>query len=179
MHEARHSGQRAVAAAGLGVAIRLALLGCGVLAIGALVYVLDRPADSVHLLPNAFSLGSAHDARFGALGNHLPAFAHAYGFILLTAAVSPAFFSVLAICVFWWAIDSLFEIGQHPAVAAHVAGALPAWLKRIPVFDNTGSYFLRGTFDPVDLMAIALGALAAYFTIRAVCLGRASHGKDV
>lgn len=179
MHEARHSERRAVAAAGFGVTIRLALLGCGVLALGALVYVLDRPADTVHLLPSSASLATAHEARFGTLGNHLPAFAHACGFILLTAAVSPAFFRVPAICLFWWAVDSLFEIGQHQAVAAHVAGALPAWLKRIPVFDNTGSYFLRGTFDPVDLTAIALGALAAYFTIRAVRLERAGHGKDV
>lgn len=154
------------------VAIRLAFAGLGVLALGALVYVLERPAATVYLLPEAVSLASGTGTGFGVLGSHLPSLAHAFGFILLTVAVSRPPARVLAICSFWWGVDSLFEIGQHVSIAPHVAGALPAWFQGIPILDNTAAFFLRGTFDEGDLLATALGTLLAYFTIRAACRQR-------
>jgi hypothetical protein len=34
-----------------------------------------------------------------------------------------------------------------------------------PVLENATNYFLEGTFDPLDLLAIVFGALAAYLTL--------------
>jgi len=144
----------------------LALISLGALALGALVYVVDRPAVTVYLLPHAWSLARGHHPWFGSLGGHLPEFVHVYAFILLTLAVSPGRARALPICAFWWAVDSLFEIGQHPTLAPRIAASLPEWFQRIPILDHTANYFLHGTFDPGDLLAIALGTLVAYFSIR-------------
>jgi DNA-binding beta-propeller fold protein YncE len=65
----------------------------------------------------------------------------------------------------WFAISSLFELGQHPALSPLIAASLPAWFAHIPVLDNTAAYFLRGTFDPLDFLSGALGTLAACFTV--------------
>lgn len=156
----------------------LALIGLAALALGTLVYLLDRPAASVYLLPNAMSLARGHHPWFGMFGGHLPEFVHVYAFILLTLAVSPWPARVVPICFFWWAVDSLFEIGQHPAIAPHIAATLPAWFQHIPILDNTANYFLLGTFDPGDLAAIVLGTLAAYLTIGFICRKEVSRVQD-
>lgn len=143
----------------------LALIALGALVLGSLVYVLDRPAATVYLLPNAWSLARAHHRWFGALGGNLPEFVHVYAFILLTAAVSPWPARVVPICAFWWVVDSLFKLGEHPVLAPHIAAVLPAWFQHVPILENTGNYFLHGTFDPWDLAAILLGTLVAYLTI--------------
>ena len=65
----------------------------------------------------------------------------------------------------WWVLDSLVELGQHAAISPVITGVLPAWFEGVPFLENTGPYFTHGTFDPLDLAAIAVGAVAAYFTI--------------
>jgi len=144
---------------------KLVLIAAASLALGALVYVLDRPAATAYLLPQQLSFAGPH-IWFGALDGHLPEFVHVYAFILLTAALGPLTVPLWAICGFWWGLDSLFELGQHPALAPGIAAALPAWWQHMPLLDHTANYFLHGTFDPLDLLAIALGTLAAYFTVR-------------
>lgn len=156
----------------------LALSAVAAFALGALVYVLDRPAATVYLLPNAMSPALGHHPWFGALGGHLPEFVHVYAFILLTVAVSTWPARVLPICVFWWAVDSLFEIGQHPAIAPHIAAALPAWFQHIPILDNTANYFLRGTFDPWDLIGTVLGTSVAYLTVGVIRRKEVGHVHD-
>ena len=156
----------------------LALIALGALALGTLVYMLDRPAATVYLLPQALSLARGHHLWFGVLGGHLPEFLHVYAFILLTVAVSPWPGPAWPICAFWSTVDSLFEIGQHPAIAPHIAAALPAWFQHVPILDNTANYFLRGTFDPGDLVAIAVGTLMAYLTIGAIRQKEVGHVTD-
>ncbi len=148
--------------------ILLVLIAGATLALGVLVYMFDRPAASVHFLPKALMFAGAHKPYFGALGGQLPDFVHVYAFILLTIAVSSSRARVLPICVFWWALDSLFKVGQHPAVAPHLARALPEWFFHVPVLRNSAGYFLHGTFDPLDLVAIAIGSVAAFLTYRLV-----------
>lgn len=150
----------------LGVNGRLALIAVTAFIAGMFVYVFDRPAATVYLLPNALSFAGRHHPVFGALGGHLPEFVHVYAFILLTVAISSWPARVLPICGFWWAVDSLFEIGQHPAIAPTIAAALPNWFRGIPILDHTASYFLRGTFDPGDLVSIILGTVVAYLIYR-------------
>ena len=145
--------------------VNLTQLGIGVLAllIGVLLYWLDRPAAQTYFMPETLSLFRQTPRLFGSLGNQLPTFLHAFAFCLISAAlVSRTRSTALGICLLWAGIDSLFEIGQHPAVAARLAAAIPAWFAHVPLLDNTRSYFLHGHFDPLDLASILLGAVAAY-----------------
>lgn len=146
--------------------ILLALIALATLALGVLVYVLDRPAGTTYFLPQTMSFASRQHSWFGAWGGRLPELAHVYAFILLTVAVSPWPKRLLPVCVFWWAVATLAEIGQHPAVAPRVVALIPHWFQQLPVLDNTASYFARGTFDPWDVAVIAFGTLSAYITVR-------------
>lgn len=137
----------------------LALVGLALLA-GVAVYAFDRPPGSAWFLPAAWSLGgSAHP--LGVVTGQLPEFLHVFAFSLLTAMLLPATRrAAWASCVAWWLIDSLFELGQHPKLSPILAAATSG-LRDIPLLGNTSAYFARGVFDPLDLLAIALGALAA------------------
>jgi hypothetical protein len=146
------------------------------LAIGATVYMVGRPLGSVYLLPAGWSLADSQHLRLGWLGNNIPSFVHVYAFGLLTAAVLGASRSLaLASCATWWAIDCLFEVGQHPLLSPYISAAAPPWFSNVPVLENIVPYFVCGTFDPWDLVAIALGALAAYGTIVLVRHGGHRH----
>ena len=144
--------------------IVLALTALAVLALGVLVYVLDRPVGTAYFLPPSLSFAKGQHSWFGSWGGRLPEFAHVYAFILLTVAVSPWPKRLLLVCVLWWVLATMAEIGQHPAVAPHVVAFVPHWFHRVPVLDNTASYFVHGTFDPWDIVVIVLGAVSAYVT---------------
>ena len=146
---------------------RLAVLAALALSLGTLVYVLDRPPSSVYFLPRAWS-GYTGVHHFGSLGGQLPDFAHTFAFSLLTAAVLGARERLAAICIFWAVLDSLFKLAEHPGISPHVVNAVPRWFEHVPVLENTRSYFLHGTFDPLDLIAIALGSALAFLTARFV-----------
>lgn len=143
----------------------LALIAVGALAAGVLVYVLDRPAETVYFLPRTLSLASGHRSWFGASGGHLPEFAHVYAFILLTVAISPWPRPVLPVCASWWVVASLAEVAQHPALVPSMVVALPHWFQQLPVLDNTANYVSYGTFDGWDLVAVAIGTVGAYATV--------------
>lgn len=134
------------------------------LLMGLTIYLLDRAPAHVYFLSKMhWPLITASGP--GRLAGSLPSLLHVYAFILLSVAVSPWPRRVVPICGFWWLVDTLFEVGQHPALAPHIVAALPAWFQHVPVLDNTGAYFLRGHFDPWDLAAVTAGTLAAYLTI--------------
>lgn len=134
------------------------------MAIGVLVYVVDRPASQVYLLPSALSFTSTPGIFVGAIDASLPSFLHVYAFSLLTAAVTTTR-APATIAGAWCATELLFELGQHPAIAPAIAAAMPAWFSAIPLLENIGPYFVRGTFDPADISATIAGALIAYLTI--------------
>jgi hypothetical protein len=145
------------------------------LTLGLAVYVLDRAPGSAYFLPRDLSLPGTH-AWFGALGGWLPEFVHVYAFSLLTALILGASRgALLTSCLTWWAIDSFFEIGQHPLISPHIAAAVPAWFAGIPFLENTAAYFAYGTFDAGDLVAIAVGALMAYLTVGVIRRKELSH----
>jgi hypothetical protein len=144
------------------------------LSLGLAVYVLDRTPGSAYFLPPVLSLAGTH-LWFGALGAQLPEFAHVYASSLLTALLlGSSRRALLASCLTWWAIDSLFEIGQHPLISPHFVAVVPNWFAGIPLLENTAPYFVHGTFDPWDLGAIALGAVAAFGSI-ALCRLKERH----
>ena len=141
-------------------------LAVAALFLGLLVYWLDRRPEHVYFLSHGFALAPREHSLFGVVGNFLPTFLHVYAFILLTGAVAGSSKArMVRICAAWFVIATLFEIAQLRAVAPIIAAAVPAWFARVPVLDNTTAYFLNGTFDVLDLLSIALGTVAAYFTI--------------
>jgi hypothetical protein len=145
----------------------LAALGLLALVLGLAVYLTDRPVERTYFLPDDLTASVRPAGLFGMFGQWLPAFLHVYAFILLTVVVSASRDrQVIAVCAMWFVIDALFECGQHPAVASRLAALAPDWFQAIPVLENTASYFARGTFDPIDILFTALGAMAAYVTIR-------------
>lgn len=146
-------------------AVLLVLIAITALAIGLLVYLLDRQPDRVYFLSHGLSLVHGRHPLFGVMGGYLPAFVHVYAFILLTVAIAGSSNTrLLRICTLWFVIAALFESGQHPLLAPRIAAALPAWFARVPVLDNTAAFFLKGTFDLLDLLSIALGTVAGYLT---------------
>lgn len=133
-----------------GMDLRVTAIAVAALAVGVAIYVLDRPPGSAYLLPRSATLFPDISLPFGIMGDWLPAFLHVFAFSLLTAALlSATRVAAAGACAAWWAIDSLFELGQHPAVSPHLGAA----------------YFVRGSFDPADLLATAVGALCAFATL--------------
>jgi hypothetical protein len=144
-----------------------AVLALLCLLVGILVYVLDRNPQSTYFLPEAFSLANGDGSVFGPLGNQLPDFLHLYAFILLSCALlQPRRAAILGITLVWLLIEVGFELGQHPAAAVHIVSVIPAWFSHIPVLENTAAYFTHGRFDPLDLIAMLLAAIAGYLTVR-------------
>jgi hypothetical protein len=143
------------------------LAAVAALALGAALYIAGRPGGHVYLLASVPQLFSTTSRSLGGIGDFLPSFIHVFAFTLLSAAVlsprTPG--STAAVVAAWCLTDGLFEFGQHPAVAPLIAALLPSWFDRVPLLENTGPYFLRGTFDPADLAAILAGAAVAFLTI--------------
>jgi len=44
---------------------------------------------------------------------------------------------------------------------------IPDWFAGLPLLENTEDFFLQGTFDFLDLTAITLGSIIAYFVLLA------------
>lgn len=98
---------------------------------------------------------------FGVMGGNLPAFLHVFAFSLITAGVMKKSRPVHGrICLFWFCVNSLFELGQkYPDV---INSALPQGLSHHSLMGRTADFFNKGTFDSLDILAFATGALAAY-----------------
>ena len=136
------------------------------LCLGTLVYVIDRPP-GVTALPESITLFQPTVRFFGAVGRSLPAFAHVFAFSLLTVAlIGGGRGKAIGACAGWFLVDTAFELGQYPTIASKLASLTPTWFQAIPILNRTDHYFRYGTFDPVDLLFIALGALAAYVVVQ-------------
>ena len=142
------------------------LIGAGglALALGLLVYVADRDPSHAVWIPAVAVLAGSH--LFGALGQWLPSFVHPFACSLFTVAVLPGSARPrYGACVAWFAVNAAFELGQHPQLRAPLADALRQ-LGPAPLATPLANYFLHGTFDPGDLLAVALGAGAAAAWLR-------------
>jgi hypothetical protein len=141
------------------------LLGVFLLVLGTGVYLLDRSWQQL-AIAEVIPLAHAPSPVFGVLGGSLPSFAHVCAFALLTVALLDGGRRLnQVVCFGWLAINVAFELGQHPKLATSLANAVPAWFAHIPILDKTPTYFLGGTFDPLDLFFATLGALTAYLLI--------------
>ncbi len=136
------------------------ILGAAALALGAVYYAAVRP------MAMAAGLASIDDQRFPALAlalGSLPTLIHVLAFSLLTSAVGTTSAAGRAwTCAAWVAINALFELGQRETVARVLATQLDQWCGAMVSCSRTGQYFVRGTFDFMDIAAGALGGLVAY-----------------
>jgi hypothetical protein len=140
------------------------------LAIGTLVYAFDRNS-AVYFLPAWL----AHDtglSLFGPLGDHLPTFIHPLAFILITAAVLRPWPRLLpAICVTWFFVECTFELAQLDPLAWYIAAIVPSSFEAVPWLAAIPNYFLRGTFDLLDIYSIAAGTFTAYLIVHHIETG--------
>jgi len=140
-------------------------LATALLVLGVLVYALDR-GGTAYFLPDWLARATG-PSMFGALGAHLPTFVHPFAFVLITAAVlRPGPRGLLFICSAWLVIECAFEVGRWSPLGQRIAAAVPGWFDGVPLLEATGTYFSRGTFDPLDILSIALGVVCAYLVFR-------------
>ena len=141
----------------------LILAGLALLA-GTLLYMVARPAGAAWLLPAPLNFGTLID--IGAAGHGLPTLLHAYAFVLLCAAVlRPRRPGLYALGAGWFALETLFELGQHPAVARLIESLLPAGAADTPLLGRLLRYFQHGVFDPLDIACAFAGVTAAGITV--------------
>ena len=75
------------------------------------------------------------------------------------------------ICTAWFTIECLFELGQMTPIDTHIAAAMAPWLDSAPTIQIAVDYFTRGTFDPLDILSIAIGTVIAYWLVRSLLQG--------
>jgi hypothetical protein len=143
------------------------LIGLIALFVGLMVYLVDRPPEQTYFIyksGSAFSLHLVLPPLFGPLGKILPAFIHVFSFALLTVGILACNKrGCVAACIVWLSVDVAFELGQRFGVWSSTL--VPSWFEGIPLLENTANYFVFGTFDVMDLAAIVVGSVAAYFTM--------------
>ena len=145
-------------------------LGGFLILLGVVVYAVDR-GGAVYFLPSWLAHDTAHPV-FGPLGGQLPSFVHTLAFIVITTAILWPWPRLLPVrCVVWLIIECTFEVGQAYPLGDRIADSVPAWVHDVPVLEAIPDYFARGTFDPLDVLAIGLGVVVAYLGIRRVQLG--------
>jgi hypothetical protein len=138
--------------------VMLWLGGSVALAVGMLIYLCDRPASHVSLLPHIVYLSA--QPLFGRAGGWLPSFVHPLAFSLFCAGLlAPHPRLQYGACAFWFAVNAAFEVGQHPQIRGLVAVRLGT--DRGPITRSIQHYVERGTFDAADLVAAAVGAALA------------------
>ena len=134
--------------------------GSVALAVGMLVYLCDRPVAHASLLPHLGTL--AGHSWFGWVGGWLPSFVHPLAFSLFTSALlAPQPRLQYRVCAFWFAVNAAFEVCQLPQICGPLTDALRRSTAQGPIALSIERYVERGTFDPADLVAAALGAALA------------------
>ncbi len=139
------------------------LVGLTALGIGLLVYLVDRRPEHTYFLYRigvTDGLWEWAPSIFGSLGQNLPAFLHVFAFALITGGIlACGAKGSLVVAAMWFLTDAAFELGQRFPASADAM--IPNWFDTLPVFESARIFFRAGTFDPLDLIAMALGALAA------------------
>ena len=144
--------------------VGMLLLAALLAATGVAVYALDR-GGAVYFLFGWTSTSAI--SLFGPFADHLPTFLHTLVFILITAAILQPWPRTLAAnCATWFFIECVFEVGQMAPIDSHIAAAVPAWFDNVAVLRITANYFTAGTYDPLDVLSIGIGAVIAYPLVR-------------
>lgn len=149
---------------------------------GALVYLLARPVAPALIseLLTGLPAAALQNPHFLPFADQLPSFFHMLAMLLATLAVTPNQRRLRAgALVVSVALGLAMEFVQHPAVLGSVgACAKSAFCGWLPGLE---SYARRGTFDPLDLAAIACAVIATSlcFTLSSLCKNSTGHNKDL
>jgi hypothetical protein len=140
-------------------------IGFTTLIIGTLFYFVGRAEGSSYLqrkLAQIDRLFQHLPNLFGPLGGSFPEFVHPFAFSLIAMGlISRTKKSRLLICVIFFCMNMLFEIGQK--YGSHIGEYIPNWFNEMFLIENTKNYFVSGTFAIADLVAIFLGSTLAFF----------------
>ncbi len=134
---------------------------------GYFVYLLFRPGPAIIAIPHSIEHWRITIDWLVPLTGALPEFLHTYAFILLTYVVlgvgnkSHLFISVIS----WLVIEVLFELGQHPLISKFIDTVVFSADKVNSLESIVRNYFIHGTYDIYDLLAILLACITAVFTI--------------
>lgn len=143
------------------------LIGLITLFLGTMVYLTDRIPEQIYFFHSSFYHISLHNSipnLFGSIGNSLPSFIHVFSFALITAGfIGWRKRGCFLICASWALVNCIFELGQK--YNSWLIKLIPDWFARIPFLENTENYFVHGTFDYIDLVAIVIGSISAYFIV--------------
>lgn len=140
---------------------RLLLIAFLSLMLGVMVYVTARSPATTAFLPTDFSMTLPWPPFVMAVAGNLPTFFHSLGFSLILVWLSGAGRIIAAgLCTGVFAVEALFEIGQHPLASKWLHNQLPHWLP-----ESISNYFLAGFFDPYDLVAAVAGAILALLLV--------------
>jgi len=122
------------------------------------VYCLARfyPPVLLEPLQATQSIFAARPDLFGSLPSLF--YILAIGLLVGSCATTPA--GSRLHCSLWIGMGIALELTQHPLIAVPLSSWLPAILGD-SVWTLTGPYWLRGTFDPADLLATVVGGAIA------------------
>jgi hypothetical protein len=116
----------------------LLVTGAIAIAAGLAIYALFRPV-RIPLVPSALHFAVSEFSSPTILGA-VPSAIHAFAMPLLTAAcLRPRRRHIMVACLAWCVVDLVFEASQRTA----------------------SRFFPAGTFDPLDILGILLGAALA------------------
>ncbi len=133
---------------------------------GLLLYLITRPPDIYFV---SFIKGADGPQYWSlpfptGIGGALPSFLHVFAFsLLLGGLMACRKRGYLIICCALLFTNLLFELGQRYPISA--SELIPKWFEGMFILQNMRSYFLKGTFDFLDLLASSVGALAAYWVL--------------
>jgi hypothetical protein len=108
------------------------------LLVGTLLYLVDRPPGSICFIPDSFSLFDQTPMAFGALGQNMPTFVHAFALTLITGGIISCRTtgSAAGVSLVWFIVDAAFEFGQYPDIGKQLAASIPAWFQEILILEN-------------------------------------------
>lgn len=145
-------------------ALLWAVVGALALLLGLTFYYFARPEGTVYALSTWSAANKFSNLPFA---EQAPTFLHCYGFILISAAViGLKQLSAAAIATMWFIFETLFEIAQATYFARVIETILPEQLQQVFLLENMAPYFIKGSFDWLDLLSLALAALCAYVTLK-------------
>lgn len=137
-----------------------ALAGLLALALGLLLYWVERDASRTLLIPRFDTLQAR--GTLPVISGWLPSLLHTLAFGLLTAAAMPRRRAWRLGAVAAWAVVNVaFEIGQHPTIASTLTNALLDRAEPGLVVQALAAYVHYGRFDPNDIAAAVAGAAVA------------------
>lgn len=143
------------------------LIGMGALILGIMVYLIERPHGTfafIRFLPFDPAFLRQLSGPLKPFAGSLPDLAHIFSFILLTGSLTPQTRAWdVGLCLGWFGVEIAFELAQ--GYGAEIAAILPHNLADQPIQRQIMAYLRQGTLDPLDLIGIFIGMIAAYWVL--------------